>query len=323
MNKFVGIGLGIVAAGSLAGNALMFQRYSSAKPVVSMGSDAVSMKDFRDRLEIVSGKQVLTKMVLRSIVMSEAKAKGVAPTKADVDGRIELMKRANVNGIAAAMNDQTQKYIVEEDVETDIALENVITNGVPVTETALLEFFRKNQKVFVLPDQAKTTIVLAQNQVDATTASRLMQQKSPKIDAATIARTPRLAVLGLTASVDWNKISPDFRKALIAKVNATPAGGVFQMNVPAKGKDKSGMLVVRLESKGAAGVPPLAQIRPHVERQFKLQQAAIQGRTKQVVLAELYKAKHPTIEVSKYSPWFTELENASANLQKGVKTANK
>jgi aspartate aminotransferase len=60
-----------------------------------------------------------------------------------------------------------------------------------------------------------------------------------------------------------------------------------------------------------------------LERQFKLQQAAIQGRTKQVVLAELYKAKHPTIEVSKYSPWFTELENASANLQKGVKTANK
>ena len=149
MNKFVGIGLGIVAAGSLAGNALMFQRYSSAKPVVSMGSDAVSIKDFRDRLEVVSGKQVLTKMVLRSIVMTEAKAKGVA------------------------------------------------------------------------------------------------------------------------------------------------------------------------------GVPPLAQIRPHVERQFKLQQAAIQGRTKQVVLAELYSAKHPTIEVSKYSPWFTELENASANLQKGVKTANK
>ena len=122
MNKFVGIGLGIVAAGSLAGNALMFQRYSSAKAVVSMGSDAVSIKDFRDRLEVVSGKQVLTKMVLRSIVMTEAKAKGVAPTKADVDGRIELMKRANVNGIAAAMNDPTQKYIIEEDVETDIAL---------------------------------------------------------------------------------------------------------------------------------------------------------------------------------------------------------
>jgi len=323
MNKFVGIGFGIVAAGSLAGNALLFQRYSSAKPVVSMGKDAVSIKDFRDRLEVVSGKQVLTKMVLRSIVMTEAKTKGVAPTKADIEERIELMKRANVNGIAAAMNDPTQKYIIEEDVETDIALENVITSGIPVTEPALLDFFRKNQKAFALPDQAKTTIALAQNAVDAKTAASLMSQKSPRIDAATIARTPRLAVLGLTASVDWNKIDPGFRKQLIAKVNATPAGGVFQMNVPAKGKDKSGMLIVRLESKGAAGVPPLAQIRPHVERQFKLRQAALQGRTKQVVLAELYSAKNPTIEVSKYSPWFAELQNASANLQKGVKTANK
>ncbi|MEY3602209.1 MAG: hypothetical protein RL169_1453, partial [Armatimonadota bacterium] len=134
MNKFVGIGLGIVAAGSLAGNALLFQRYSSAKPVVSMGAEAVSIKDFRDRLEVVSGKQVLTKMVLRSIVMTEAKAKGVAPTKADIEARIELMKRANVNGIAAAMNDPNQKYIIEEDVETDIALENVITSGIAVTE---------------------------------------------------------------------------------------------------------------------------------------------------------------------------------------------
>jgi hypothetical protein len=262
-------------------------------------------------------------MVLRSIVMSEAQAKGVLPTKADIDARIELMKRANVNGIAAAMNDPSQKFIIEEDVETDIALENIITNGIPVTEPALLDFFHKNEKVFVLPDQAKTTIALAQNPVDATTALRLMQQKSPRIDASTIARTPRIAVLGLTATVDWNKIDPNLRKQLIAKVNATPAGGVFSLDIPAKGKDKPGTMIVRIETKGAAGVPPLAQIRPHVERQYKLQQAALQGRTKQAVLAELYSSKHPTIEVSKYSPWFAELENASADLQKGVKTANK
>lgn len=323
MNKFLGIGLTVITVGSLASNAVMYQRYSSGKPIVLIGASSVTIKDFRDRLELVSGKEILSSMVVRNLVMSEAKLQNIVPKPADIDERIELLQRANAQGITAKLNDPVQKILLKEELETALALENITIANVPMTEGDLLPWFQKNKKAFSLPDQTKTTIVVSKNAVDASTAEKLLSQKQPHIDTATIARTPRLGVLGLTANVDWKTINPEFRKKLISKVGASVAGSVFKIPIPAAKDQPGGFLIVRIETKSPPGVPPLAQIRNHVERQYKLKTAAAQGLTPQTTFLKLYKDKSPTVEVSKYSPWLADIERASASLQNSVKTANK
>lgn len=323
MNKFLGIGLIVVTVGSIATNVLMYQRYSSGKPVVLIGSDSVTIKDFRDRLELVSGKGILSSMVARSLVMSEAKAKNLAPKPADIDERVELMLRSNVPGVSAKLGNPLQKMLLTEDIETSMALENITVANVAMTDGDLMAWFKKNKKSFILPDQTRTTIVVAKNVVDASTAEKLLLQKEPRIDTSTIARTPRLGVLGLTANVDWKKIPLGFRKLLISKVGVSVPGSVFKLLIPAVKGEQGGFLIVRVEAKSPAGVPPFAQIRKYVEHQYKLQTAAAQGLTTQNMFLKLYKEKSPTVEVSKYSPWLADFEKASVSLQNSVKTANK
>ena len=85
--------LAVVAVLSLIGNVLLYMRYSTNRPLVTVGNEAITKKQYQDQLEHQGGQAVLSKMVLEKLVTQAATRDGVMATTKDVDDRIASVER--------------------------------------------------------------------------------------------------------------------------------------------------------------------------------------------------------------------------------------
>lgn len=299
MKKFAVVLLALVAVGSLAANVLLFQRYSTRRPLMRIGSEVITRKEFQDALEYQAGKAVLNKIAYAKIVMQAAKKAGVTPTDKDVDARIAEIERVNPALLAGAKQDVVKMQQMKQDIATDLALENLRVQGVTLSDAEVAAYYKQNAKQFALPAQARTTVVVAQNAVDAATAAELLRRD---VKPDTIARQPRLSVVGVGGfSPDWSRLSPKTTQQLSSAVFKLKPGGVATVPL---GKE---FVVVKVSKQISAGVPALGNIKERVVRNAKLQKAP----TPTAMLAKLYKDAGVTFEVDRYSSYFDEIRQLS------------
>lgn len=315
MKRLLVVLLALVAVGSLLGNVLLFRRYSSNRPIVWLGDDSVILKDYRDRLELAAGRPVLTKMVLRKIVMNAAKKAGVVPSQEDLERRIAFINRRNPQALAAANQDPIKKQQLTEDLETDLALESLTIKDVKVSDAELKAFYQKNSKAFSAPQQSQAIMAVAGNKVDADAAMMLLRTKDAKgqltIDAGTLARQPRIKVVGISTNINFKALPAAMQTDIQNRVSKLPAGSVFSLKVSDKGEAQ--YLIVRVERNSSAGVPPLGDVKTEVERACRLAKVQAKGGTV-ATLVKLYREANPRFEMSQYAPYF---ENMAA-LEKQV-----
>lgn len=324
MKRLLVVLLALVAVGSLLGNVLLYRRYSTNRPVVWLGDDSVVLKDYRDMLDVQAGRQVLTKMVLRKIVMNAAKKAGVVPTKDDVDRRLAFIYRRNPQALTAANQDPVKMRLLREDMETDIALESLTIKDVKVSDAEVMAFYRKNAAAFTAPQQSQAMMALASNAVDASTAQRMMLTKDSKgnltIDAGTLARQPRIKVVGINTNLNFQALPQDLQKDIQTRVAQLKAGSVFTVRLPVK--EGPSFLIVRVERNAPAGVPALGDIKTEVERACRLAKTQAQGGTVGT-LVRLYREANPRFEMTQYASYFENmavLEKQLAGLKaKGAK----
>lgn len=301
--------LALVAIGSLIGNVFLYQRYSTQRPIMRIGSEEISIKDYRDRLDFEYGKAVLNKMAYSKLVMQEAKKAGVLPTDEDIKKRIAEIQRRNPKALEDAAKIPGKMKELEQNLTADIALENLTIKDVKISDAALKDFYSKNKAMFAVPTQAKTTIVVAQNAVDAATASTMLKDKT--IEPRVIANQPRLAVVGLNGfQPNWSAIPKEMQEKLAKTIFNTPAGSVATV--------KAGdiFFVARVEGIANSGVESFEKIKPTVERAAKLKAAPPQL----AVLARLYKNANVSFEVDKYSQFFKDIEDFAKTNQVASET---
>lgn len=301
----------LVAIVSLAANVWLYKKYSSNRPVVRVGSDVVTLKEYRDNLDYKFGKAVLSKMTLAKIVNQAAQKAGVTASKADVDARIADIQRRTPAVLEAAMKDPVQMNELRQDLATDLAVENLIIKDVPASDTQAREFYAKNAALFAVPLQSQTLMATAANSVDANTAAALMRQKGTT--GAMLATQPRIGVVGVTSQINWNAIPPKDRDNLSQAVNRTAIGGVSV--VPVTG----GFFVVRIDSRESAGTVPYEKIKGQVLRMARLQK----GTPRDVKLAQLYRDAGVTVEMANYASFFSELNEAVRRLDSLPSSAGK
>ena len=66
----------VVAVLSLTANVLLYLRYSTLRPLVTVGNEVITKKQYQDELEHQAGQQVLGKMVLTRLVAQAAVRRG-------------------------------------------------------------------------------------------------------------------------------------------------------------------------------------------------------------------------------------------------------
>ena len=301
--------LAVIAALSVLVNVLLYFRYSTNRPLVTVGTTVITKKQYLDQLEHDSGQTVLTKLVYSALVDQAAARAGVVPTDGDVDDRIQAIQRQSPQILAPYSQSPAKMAQFRQDLATSMALENLRIRDVALTPAQVAEFYARHKNEIALPPQISTTTVVTQNALDAETASDLLRQNDPP---DVIGRQPGLRVVGiggynpdlqtLPAGVK-QQISAYVQRAKPAEVKTFRADGYF--------------LVFRINSTAPAAVPPLAQIRGQVDRLARLERAP----SEQEELARLYRAANPTFSVDKYAGYFSAMAQSPVSGDTGSKAA--
>lgn len=320
MKRVLVVLLSLVALGSSLGMVLMYRRYSTSRPVVRFDGGELSVKDFRDRLEMVSGQQVMNKMVLRRMLVAAAKKAGVAPTKEDVERRIEYLRRRDPSSVGQALMFPKSALILREDIESDLALEALAGAGVEITDAEVQGFYAANKSQFDALQQADTTVAVTANAVDAAKAENLMKEKGSdgksRFDAGTLSRQNRIEVVGINSKMDFAKIGPDKLDALKAMVANLPQGAVRTAQVANAGPYQ--YVTIRVERASKAGAPGLAEIRKEVEQAVKLAKAGGND-AKMRTLVKVFQESKPEFEMPQYATYFRQIEDLGKQLEQQSK----
>lgn len=302
--------LAVIAVLSLIANVFLYFRYSTSRPIVTLGSQAISRKQFQDVLESQAGQPVLSKLVFESLVTQAAAKAGLTPTAQDVQARIDAIQRRAPQVLTPYSADPVKMAQFRHDLGTSIALENLRMQGVTISPAALSAYYAAHKAEFGLPEQWKTTTVVAENPVDAQTAADALRQGSPP---DVVARQPRLRVVGVggynpniqtaVAPAVYQQINSFLKSAKVGDVKIFPAGTYS--------------VIFRLTQKSPGTVPPLPQIKDQVERAARLAQAPGQD----AELAKLYQAANPSFTSDKYAAYFTSAQQYPVG-GSGKKTAS-
>ncbi len=310
MKSFSARVLAVIAVLSLIGNVLLYMRYSTNRPLVTVGGEVITKKQYQDQLEHQAGQQVLSKMVFDKLVAQAAARAGVMPTAKDVDAQITDIERRSPQILAPYSQDPAKMAQVRQDLLSALALENLRIKDVALTPAEVAAFYAKNKGKFALPQQVQAATVVTQNPVDAATAADLLRQKTP-MDV--IARQPRLLVVGANGyNPNLTALPPALKQQVGAFVNTARAGDVKTL------RDGAVYLTLQVTRSSRATLPSLAQIRPQVERQARLERAP----APQAEIARLYQAAKPAFNSDKYAAYFDAVQKYPVGQGADKKTAS-
>ena len=301
MKSFSARVLAVVAVLSLIGNVLMYLRYSTSRPLVTVGGSVITKKEYQDQLEHQAGQAVLSKMVFEKLIRQAAAKAGVSPTAKDVDDRIAAIERRAPALLTPYQQDKTKMSEFRQDLWNNIALENLRVNEVKVTPSEVTAYYQTHIAAFALPQQVKSITVVSSSSIDAATAADLLSQKTP-LDV--IARQPRLHVIGVNGySANLESLPLALRKQIRDYCQHGRIGDVrtFHLDSP---KD-SVFLTFQMVSSSKAAIPPLALIQGQVTRLAQLERAP----SEQEELARLYQTAKPTFNSEKYAAYFDAVDH--------------
>ena len=297
MKKLITPTLAVIAIISLIVNFLLHEQYSTSKAIVHLGSASISKKAYIDALEFQYGKQTLNKLVYAQLVNDAAAKAGVAATDADVKARVDEIKRRDPAALKAVTADPVKMGVFQNDLRSDINLENLRIQNVSASPAEVAAFYQHNPRLFIVPMQVQTTMVVSHNQVYAGTAESLLSQgMSPDV----ISRTDGLSVVGVNGfQVNMDRLSAADHKRLSQMVFAMKPGEVKSIAVGGV------YLTLKVKKAEQTSMPPLASIRPKVERDVKLLKAVSPTQE----LAKLYTQANPKFDIESYQGDFSDIES--------------
>ncbi len=297
----------LVALGSLLANVVLYNRYSSSRPLVTIGHRVVSKSEYLKDLHDAAGKAVLSKIVFTELITQAAAKSGVTPTENDINQRLAALRRRKPGSVPA---DDTPELRAQ--VGQLLALENLRIQGITASDSEIAAYYAAHQADFTLPPQAQASLVVAEDLPDANQAVQLLAQDMPE---AAIAAHHGLHVAGVDGfQVNMNVLSPAVRGQLTSAVMGLKTGEIKSFRL---GKT---FLIFKMKNHDSGAVLPLAQVRDQVARQVKLQKAP----SEQAQIVTLYKSNKPSFDMPIYKDYFSDLENAARPPKPGdpAKTAS-
>ncbi len=296
--------LGTVAAVSVAGNVLMYFRFTPARPLVTVGNHVIQDREYRALVDNAAGQPVLTRLVFSELIQQAAAKAGVTPTDAQMDARIaELQQQGQAPAGTVSPDFRTNLAL-------NLALENLRVAGIPASDAEVAAFYKEHPAVFAQPAQVNSILVVTQREYLAQTAAGLLAKgKTP----AQMAAEADMKVDGQDGfHLNLAALPPATHQAVVSAALAMKPGQIKVMPVG------DAFLSVKCLSSHSGSQPPLPQVRDRAVRLVKLQKAP----TDSAELATLYQANTPRFDIDRYAAYFSGINNADTLPPAVPKTAS-
>ena len=285
--------MGAITAAALAGMALMYFRFTPARPLVTIGKHVIQRREFQEKLESAAGQSVLTKIVFADLVRQAAVKAGEMPTASQVDARLADMQR---QGQALPAGETASS--LREDATLDMAMENLRIAGIAVTPVEIAQVYSKNKARLIQPAQVQSILVVAPSSFGAQNAVTLLSQGKT---AAQVAAVPEMHVDGENNfHINLASLPLPLHKKIVQSALDMKPGQITSVPVG------TGFLVIKCLQKTPARLPSLPEIQEKLTRAVKLQKAP----STSVELAKLYKANKPSFDMDRYATYFSSIDRA-------------
>lgn len=284
--------LGVVALVSVAGNVLMYFRFTPARPLVTVGSHVIRDREYRGLVDNAAGQPALTRLVFAELIRQAAAKSGVTPSAGQVDARLAEMQRLGQAPAGAVSPDY------RDNLALNLALENLRTRSVPVTGAEVAAFYAQHRAVLAEPAQSQTILVVTPREFLAQTAADLLAKGKT---AAQMAAEPDMRVDGERGfHVNLNALPPAVHQSVVASAVAMTPG---QIKILPLGNVFLTMKCLKSEPETR---PTLPAARDRIVRLIKLQKAP----SADAEMAMLYKANPPRFDVDRYAAYFSGVGTA-------------
>jgi len=280
----------IAVVAALAVVAIVWVVITNATAVAIVNGQRITRRAFVDRLEQVTGEQVLSDLINEQLIGQAAKKAKITVTSAEVDAEMEKLREQ----IGPSFDSVLAQYgmtveDLQKNMELNLLVFKVSTKDVTVSEDALMSFFEEHKSDYDQPEMVKASHILVETEEKA---KEIKKKLAEGADFAELARSESTDPMSAAEGGDLGffargRMVAEFEKAAFAM---SPG----QTSAPVK--SEYGYHIIRVTDRKDAHEATFDDVKDDIERTIKGNQA----KSAQALASELRLEADVTITDSKY-----------------------
>ena len=280
----------IAVVAALAVVAIVWVVITNATAVAIVNGQRITRRAFVDRLEQVTGEQVLSDLINEQLIGQAAKKAKITVTSAEVEAEMERLREQ----IGPSFDSVLAQYgmtveDLQKNMELNLLVFKVSTKDVTVSEDALMSFFEEHKSDYDQPEMVKASHILVETEEKA---KEIKKKLAEGADFAELARSESTDPMSAAEGGDLGffargRMVPEFEKAAFAM---SPG----QTSAPVK--SEYGYHIIRVTDRKDAHEATFDDVKDDIERTIKGNQA----KSAQALASELRLEADVTITDSKY-----------------------
>ena len=280
----------IAVVAALAVVAIVWVVVTNATAVAIVNGQRITRRAFVNRLEQITGEQVLSDLINEQLIGQAAKKAKITVTSAEVDAEMEKLREQ----IGPSFDSVLAQYgmtveDLQKNMELNLLVFKVSTKDVTVSEDALMSFFEEHKSDYDQPEMVKASHILVETEEKA---KEIKKKLAEGADFAELARGESTDPMSAAEGGDLGffargRMVPEFEKAAFAM---SPG----QTSAPVK--SEYGYHIIRVTDRKDAHEATFDDVKDDIERTIKGNQA----KSAQALASELRLEADVTITDSKY-----------------------
>lgn len=280
----------IAVVAALAVVAIVWVVVTRATAVAIVNGQRITRREFVNRLEQVTGEQVLSDLINEQLIEQAAKKAKITVTSAEVEAEMEKLREQigpSFESVLAQYGMTTED--LRKNMELNLLVFKVSTKDIAVTDEALMAFFEENKSDYDQPEMVRASHILVE---DEEKAKEIQSKLAEGADFAELARNESTDPMSAAEGGDLGffargRMVAEFEKAAFAM---SPG----QTSAPVK--SEYGYHIIRVTDRKDAHEATFDEVKEDIERTIKGNQA----QSAQALASELRLAADVTITDSKY-----------------------